>query len=218
MQDDLNKTENVILYLIDLIATRKVPVNKIMPSEHALMARFNCSRSVVVAAYQRLSALGAIYSISKRGHFVAENFHNLIKPISLLIGADVQWGEEVPNTEPEWFETKNIIFVHGSRSFVKKYEKNGSVIAEADIWVSLKHIDQDEPIDTTKPLIDILDNKERLTNVVYELKWEKVNRLDHEYMMVITLFGYDLDSICIAAKYYIKPEHFTFWHQEFSLI
>ncbi|PPJ44795.1 GntR family transcriptional regulator, partial [Rhizobium sp. KAs_5_22] len=35
MQDDLNKTENVILYLIDLIATRKVPVNKIMPSEHA---------------------------------------------------------------------------------------------------------------------------------------------------------------------------------------
>ncbi|WBP84082.1 GntR family transcriptional regulator [Mycoplasmopsis edwardii] len=218
--EDNTKTNSIILYLIDLIKSKKVPVNKIMPSEHALMERFNCSRSVVVSAYQKLSALGAVYSISKRGHFVAENFHNLIKPVSFLLNVDKQWGEEIHDfIEPEWFGERNIIFVDGTRMFRKFFYKKGEVIAEADIWVSTKNLDKYEPIDLSVPLIDVLSEREPIKNIVYDIHYEKeANRLGHENMMVLMIFGYDEDSICIAAKYYIKPEHFKFYHQEFSLL
>ncbi|MCU9937735.1 hypothetical protein NW731_04820 [Mycoplasmopsis felis] len=52
------------------------------------MEKMDCSRSIVVSAYQKLESIGAIYSISKRGHFVAENFHNLIKPIPFMLDVD----------------------------------------------------------------------------------------------------------------------------------
>ncbi|EIE42080.1 hypothetical protein MCANUFG1_00528 [Mycoplasmopsis canis UFG1] len=219
-EEDNTKTNSIILYLIDLIKSKKVPVNKIMPSEHALMERFNCSRSVVVSAYQKLNALGAVYSISKRGHFVAENFHNLIKPVSFLLKVDKQWGEEMHDfVLPEWFEERNIIFVDGTRMFKKSFYKKGEVIAEADIWISTKNLDKFEPVDLSKPLIDILSEREPIKNIVYDIHFEKnANRLGYEDMMVLMLFGYDDDSICIAAKYYIKPEHFKFYHQEFSLL
>ncbi|TDV24213.1 regulatory GntR family protein [Mycoplasmopsis mustelae] len=211
------KTNNLIEYLIDLIASKKIPVNMIMPSEHQLMSRFNCSRSVVVSAYQKLFSIGAIYSISKRGHFVAENFHNLIKPISYLLNVDRILGQETKNNLPTWFKEKNIIFLAKHRSFKLSYEKKGEIIAEADIYVSTKNIDEFEPIDLRRPLVNILTERQSLKNMVYELKYEKVNKFNLNYMVVVSFWGYDDNSICIAGKYYIKPEHFKFYHQEFSL-
>ncbi|WP_322960356.1 GntR family transcriptional regulator [Mycoplasmopsis cynos] len=217
--DDVTKTSNIIQYLISLIKSKKIPVNKIMPSEHALMQRFNCSRSVVVSAYLKLNALGATYSISKRGHFVAENFHNLIKPISSLLKVDKQWGEEVFDFQwPSWFDERNIIFTDGARMFNKYFYKNNELIAEADVWLSTKNLDIYEPIDLSIPLLDSLSEREPVKNIVYEIKYEEANRLGYEKMMVIIFFGYNEDSICIAGKFYIKPEHFTFFHQEFSLL
>ncbi|UWV93425.1 GntR family transcriptional regulator [Mycoplasmopsis cynos] len=218
--EDFTKTNNIILYLMDLIKSKKIPVNKIMPSENALMQRFNCSRSVVVVAYQRLSSLGAVYTISKRGHFVAENFHNLIKPVSLILKVEKQEGyEEIDFIWPEWFEKKNIIFTEGARKFKKTYYKNDELIAYSDIWISTKNIAKDEIIDASKPLIDVLDEKETITNIVYEVQYENFfNYFGFEKMMVLTLFDYDEDSICIAGKYYIKPEHFKLFYQEFSLL
>lgn len=216
---DITKTNEIIHYLMDLIKTRKVPVNKIMPSEHAIMERFNCSRSVVVTAYLKLHALGAVYSIPKRGHFVAENFHNLIKPVSYLLQSDKQTGEEIYNFSfPDWFEKNNIILVEGARAFKKTFYKDKQVIAEADLWISIKSIDKNELVDLTVPLVDILNARESIKNCVYRITYEKdVNRLGYKNMLVLTMFGYDEDSICIAGKYYIKPEHFEFFHQEFSL-
>ncbi|MBN4083595.1 winged helix-turn-helix transcriptional regulator [Mycoplasma sp. CSL10137] len=214
----LSKTNEVVKYLIDLIVTRKVPVNKIMPSEHALMEMFKCSRSVVVGAYQKLYALGAVYTISKRGHFVAENFYNLIKPVSFLMGADRVRGIEIEEpTEPDWFHEKRIIFVEGFRQFRTTYEIEGKVIAEADIFLSIKNVDQFEPISLNKPIIDTLAERSSLTNIVYELKYENVKLFGEDKLVVITMWGYDNESISIAAKFYIKPENFIFFHQEFSL-
>lgn len=217
---DVTKTSEIILYLIDLIKTKKVPVNKIMPSEHALMERFKCSRSVIVTAYQKLRTIGAVYSIKKRGHFVSENFHNLIKPVSYLIKADRQMGHEVFDfVEPEWFADKNIIFTDGARFFQKKIYKKNKVIGEAEVWLSAKWLGKNEPIDLTVPLIDTINNKKKVENVVYHLEYEKdVNRLGHQNMMVLTMFGYDDEAICIAGKYYIDPEHLKFYHQEISLL
>ncbi|UWV78270.1 hypothetical protein NWE59_05070 [Mycoplasmopsis felis] len=36
------KTNVVVDYLIDLIVSKKVPVNKIMPSEHYVMEKMDC--------------------------------------------------------------------------------------------------------------------------------------------------------------------------------
>ncbi|WP_245594771.1 winged helix-turn-helix domain-containing protein [Mycoplasma elephantis] len=215
---DKKKTQVIIDYLIDLIKTQKVPTNKILPSEHALMIRFNCSRSIVIKAYQKLETLGAIYSISKRGHFVAENFHNLIKPISYLIGATSQEGVEIKDKNlPQWMNEKRILFVYGHRSFDKTYFKDNEIIAKSNIYLSCKKVDKNEIIDFNKSLTDLLTERDGLNNMVYSLSYEEVDCLfDQKNIVVVTFFGYDDDSICIAGKYYINPKYFKFYHQEFS--
>ncbi|MFL1058544.1 GntR family transcriptional regulator, partial [Mycoplasmopsis synoviae] len=35
--------------------------------------------------------------------------------------------------------------------------------------------------------------------------------------VAVIFYGYDDDSICIAGKFYVDPEDFKFYHQEFSL-
>ncbi|UUD35637.1 GntR family transcriptional regulator [Mycoplasmopsis caviae] len=212
------KTQVIIDYLIDLIKTQKVPTNKILPSEHSLMMHFDCSRSIVVKAYQKLEALGAIYSISKRGHFVAENFHNLIKPISYLLGVTAQEGKEIKSKElAQWMVDKRILFVQGFRTFEKTYYKDKDVLATSEIYVSCKNIEVDEEINFNKSLTDLLIERGGLNNMVYSLAYENVKKFGYESLVVVSFFGYDEDSICIAGKYYINPKYFRFFHQEFSL-
>ncbi|WP_426461376.1 winged helix-turn-helix domain-containing protein [Mycoplasma hafezii] len=214
-----NKTTQIIEYLMDLIRSGKIPVNKIMPSEHQLMHKFDCSRNIVVGAYQRLSALGAVYSISKRGHFVAENFHNLIKPISFLFKATSETGVEKAVSElPQWMNEKHIIFPAGYRVFDKKYFNGDKLITEGEIFLSTKDIECDDEINMNKPIIDFLISKSLVTNVVYQLVFEKVEKFGMNPSLAIRFFGYDTESICIAGKFYIDPEYFEFYHQEFSLI
>ncbi|MDC4183736.1 winged helix-turn-helix domain-containing protein [Mycoplasma bradburyae] len=218
------KTQQIVEYLFDLIDSGKVPVNKILPSEHQLMNKFNCSRNIVVAAYQKLSALGAVYSIRKRGRFVAENFHNLIKPLRLLWNVEKVEGEEVlvnkPDTElklPEWAMKKHIIFIDGFRQFNKRYYINDKLMGESEIFVSLKNVSEHETINPSVPMIDILNERRTLTNVVYELEFDDVTKFGCKPALAVKFFGYDNDSICVAGKYYIDPKHFKFNHQEFSL-
>ncbi|QGZ97222.1 GntR family transcriptional regulator [Mycoplasma sp. NEAQ87857] len=220
MDNKKNKSTQIVEYLIELIQSGKVPINKIMPSEHQLMYKFECSRNIVVSAYKKLETLGAVYSIPKRGHFVAENFHNLIKPMQLLINADECYGDEIFGVDklPDWATEKHIIFVQGFRKFVKQYYKDNVLIAESDIFISLKNIDEFEPINLRKSITDLLINRNALTNVVYEVSFEEgTEKFGLNPALTVILFGYDLDSISIAAKYYVNPKYFKFFHQEFAL-
>ncbi|MEE3928288.1 winged helix-turn-helix domain-containing protein [Mycoplasmopsis ciconiae] len=212
------KTQQIVEYLIELIISKKVPTNKIMPSEHALMMRFNCSRSVVVSAYNKLEALGAVYTISKRGHFVAENFHNLIKPISFLIGADTE--ETILKSESdleEWNDDNHIIFLDGYYGFDKKFFIKKKMVGDGVVYVSKKHLPDPKMMEGNKALINFLIDKKVISNIVYQLCYEKVKKYGRSELVAIKMFGYDDDSICIAGKFYIDPDHFKFFHQEFSL-
>ncbi|EFF41251.1 conserved hypothetical protein [Mycoplasmopsis alligatoris A21JP2] len=200
---------------MDLIRTKKVPTNKIMPSEHALMLRFDCSRSIVVSAYHRLEALGAVYSITKRGHFVAENFHNLIKPISYIIGAQKHNGVLKETENRQWLYDRNIVFEEDVY-YEKTYDKDEKEIGFAQCFILKKYFDLG--FDINKSLIDQLISKNGVNNTVYELKYETVNMYGCEKLVVIYLFGYDLESISFAARYVIHPDHFNIKHQEFSLV
>ncbi|ADC31420.1 GntR-family transcriptional regulator [Mycoplasmoides gallisepticum str. F] len=218
------KTQLIIEYLFDLIHSGKVPVNKIMPSEHQLMKKFSCSRNIVIAAYQKLSALGAVYSIHKRGRFVAENFHNLIKPLSVLLNVEKIEGEEVLIKDknkrfqlPDWAIKKHIIFIDGFRCFKRRYYIDDKLMGESDIYLSLKNVSEVETIDPTVPVVDLLIQRKALTNVVYELEFDDLKKFGVKSALVIKFFGYDNDSICVAGKYYIHPKCFKFHHQEFSL-
>ncbi|TNK92156.1 GntR family transcriptional regulator [Mycoplasmopsis pullorum] len=217
MSKEIKKTQIVIDYLMDLIKTKKVPTNRIMPSEHALMAKFDCSRSVVISAYNKLESLGAVYSISKRGHFVAENFHNLIKPLGYMLGADSERGWEVQTDQlPEWTVEDNIIFIQGFRFFEKEYFLNQEMIAKSEIYLSKKYLRDDQVPNLNQPLLDLLNDQNGISNIVYKLKYEKIKLYDRDELVVVYFFGYDDESISIAGKYFIKPENFIFFHQEFS--
>ncbi|WP_406613919.1 GntR family transcriptional regulator [Mycoplasma corogypsi] len=218
------KTTQIITYLIDLIRSGKVPVNKIMPSEHQLMTKFSCSRNIVVSVYQKLASLGAVYSIQKRGHFVSENFHNFVKPLSTLLKVEKIDGEEVLQNEwggasqlPQWAVEKHIIFVEGFRHFKKRYYIKDELMGEGDVYVSLKNLDPFEPVHPEKPLFDLLSERGDLHNVVYELVFEDVEKFGQNPALVIRFFGYDSDSICVAGQFYIHPKYFKFNHHEFSI-
>ncbi|UUD36065.1 winged helix-turn-helix domain-containing protein [Mycoplasmopsis citelli] len=219
-KNDISKTQEIIDYLLELIKSKKIPVNKVMPSEHALMNRFECSRGVVVSAYNKLAALGAVYSINKRGHFVAENFHNLIKPLSYMLKCDQQKGIEVTNSvqAPKWFETKNIIFVNGYRAFAKDYFKENQLIAEGITYVSNDLFKVVPEVNLKESLTDILVNAKMLNNIIYFLEYQDVKKFGYEKLVVINFYGYDTESISIAGTLYVHPDHFQFFHQEFGSI
>ncbi|QZE12626.1 GntR family transcriptional regulator [Mycoplasma sp. Ms02] len=219
MENNANKTQQIIIYLMELIKSRKIPTNKIMPSEHALMQRFNCSRSVVISAYNKLEALGAIYSIKKRGHFVAENFHNLIKPISFLLKTEQQRGtQERANMDklPVWIKERNLIFPVEAQKFNKEYYKNGELAMISEQYISSEAIGDDK-VDPNSSLVDYLTKKGALLNIVYEMVYEEVDLFGLKQMVVIYTYGYDEESVSIAGKYYINPKYFKFFHHEFSL-
>ncbi len=205
---------------MDLIKSGKVPTNKIMPSEHQLMHKFDCSRNIVVAAYQKLTSLGAVYSISKRGHFVAENFHNLIKPLSFLFKSNHETGSEILNVNelPQWMIDKHIIFLDGFRVFEKKYFDEENQIADGMVYISTKHIYENDEIDFEKPIIDFLIKKNAVLNIVYHLIFEPIEKYGSNPSLAVRFFGYDNESISIAGKFYIDPNYFEFYHQEFSLL
>ncbi|WP_025755130.1 winged helix-turn-helix domain-containing protein [Mycoplasmopsis cricetuli] len=219
-KNDTTITQEIVEYLLGLIKSKKIPPNKIMPSEHALMNHFNCSRGVVVSAYNKLAALGATYSINKRGHFVAENFHNLIKPLSFLLKCDKQQGIKINNlaTDPDWFEKKNIIFISGYTTYEKEYFKEKRKIAQSTIYVTNKLFQVIEKLDLSKSIVDELVKNKMLNNIIYSLEYEDVNYFGVTKLVVITFHGYDADSISIAGKMYINPDDFRFFHQEFASI
>ncbi|WP_036456764.1 GntR family transcriptional regulator [Mycoplasmopsis lipofaciens] len=215
-----NKIQMIMEYLLNLIKTGKVKTNGIMPSEHRLMMRFDCSRSIVVAAYQKLEAFGITYSIAKKGHFAAENFHNLIKPLSFLLNCTKQEGIEDKKVKelPNWIQQKHLSLVKDFRKFNKNYYRNDEIIAKSEIYVSTKSINFDKKIDLSKSILNKLIKNKNLNNLVYSLEYEDVdNMFGYQKIVVITMFGYDNDSINIAGKYYIHPDYFKFFHQEFSL-
>ncbi|QJB71435.1 GntR family transcriptional regulator [Mycoplasma sp. 1654_15] len=211
------KTNLVIDYLLSVINSKRGRLNRPLPSEHALMDKFQCSRTVVIRVYQRLFSIGAIYAVPKRGYFIAENFHNFIKPISFLLHADKIEGEEKYKEIPDWFEGKNIKFINGYKYIEKKFYKNEEHIIDAEIYITANDILKDEILDFSRPLVAILNDKNQVKNMVYELKYEKVEKFGQNQLLVIYFWGYDKIGICIAGKYYVKPEHFIFYHQEFSI-
>ncbi|AAZ43530.2 winged helix-turn-helix domain-containing protein [Mycoplasmopsis synoviae] len=219
MLSDKNKTEQILEYLMELIQTGQMPPNKIMPSQHQLMKRFECSRNIIAAAYKKLEFLGAVYSISKRGYFVSENFHNLIKPLSFLLGVSRQDGYEIKNVDtlPDWATKKHIIFTNGFRTFFKNYFKEDKLIAESEIFLSLKCVSKKENINLNIPITDLLIRRKILTNVVYQIEFEKIIKFGANPSVAVIFYGYDADSICIDGKFYVDPENFKFYHQEFSL-
>lgn len=208
------KTDIVIEYLISSIKSGKFKANSILPSENFLIEKFGCSRIIIISAYNVLKKLGIVYSVAKKGYFVAENVHNIIEPISKRINATNTKTKKVTKYTPDWFKDLKIIFDDDFYCLEKRYYKGRNLIMIAEYFISLKY-NLDEIEDHS--IIDFLTNSNKiLKNCVYHLKYEKTNIWGKNNLVVIYMFGYDKDGICVAAKYYIHPDHFHFEHQEFS--
>ncbi|TNK92844.1 GntR family transcriptional regulator, partial [Mycoplasmopsis pullorum] len=79
-----------------------------------------------------------------------------------------------------------------------------------------KYLRDDQVPNLSQPLLDLLNDQNGISNIVYKLKYEKIKLYDRDELVVVYFFGYDDESISIAGKYFIKPENFIFFHQEFS--
>ncbi|UVD81905.1 GntR family transcriptional regulator [Mycoplasma iguanae] len=215
--ENLNLTQRIMLYLKEIMDNKKVDIDQQLPSEHFLMEKFYCSRLTVVQVYNKLKSLGAVYTKPKKGYFVARNYHNLIKPISGSIKYNKTNILNKSNYENTWFKDYEIKFDYGFNAFTKQYFNDLEMIMEADYFISKKY-NQSTNIEFEQNIIEYLVGKILvLNNVVYHLQYEDNNLWEYKKIVVIYMYGYDEEGIIIAAKYKIKPEHFKFSKQEFSL-
>ncbi|MGY6172366.1 winged helix-turn-helix domain-containing protein [Candidatus Mycoplasma pogonae] len=216
MQEKINKVEEIINYLINLIESKKVKTNQILPSENFLIEKFGSSRITVISAYKKLEQLGYVYTVPKKGRFVAENLCNIIEPISAKINSENSKIQKVDLAEPDWFAKHKIIFTYGYDSYIKKYFKQNTLIMHAEYFVSKKYSLPEVAAETN--IIEFFLKRKVLKNTVYHLQYEKTNFWpEYQKLVVVYLYGYDDEGICIAGRYWIHPDDFYFTHQEFSL-
>ncbi|MGZ9413351.1 winged helix-turn-helix domain-containing protein [Mycoplasma sp. 480] len=215
------KKSELIEYLLYLIKNRVLEPNELMPSEHFLMEKFGVSRITAINAYQQLEGIGAIYTRSKLGRYVAENFSGLAKAYSSLIKYEystTQKIERIEGDEPQWFYRQNIIFLLGFNAFRKQYfNKNKEEIMVAEHYVSRRY-ELPEKMDQQFSILEhLVKTPLAITKMAYKLKYEKVDKWGFEYLVVIYAWGYDEAGISVASRYVVHPEYFTFFHTEKNL-
>lgn len=220
-QKEQTKKDMILNYLINLINTKKIKVNEIMPSEYFLMEKFGISRITAINAYKKLENIGAVYSKNKQGRYVAEHFYGMIKPFSELLDSDhstIKKSREVK--EPKWFEEFNIKFIDGWNSYHKEYFKeNDEKFMVAKHYISKKYDLPEMETSSSFSLTNFfIENRPVMKNMNYKLRYEKVNEWGFEYLVVVYVWGYDEKGICLSSRYIVHPKYFEFYHQEKSLI
>ncbi|WP_309299734.1 GntR family transcriptional regulator [Mycoplasmopsis pulmonis] len=191
--------------------------NDIMPSEAFLMQKFSISRITAINAYKKLESIGAVYNISKQGRFVAENFFGLLKPFASAMPVTSTKIKKENSQTPKWFSKFKIIFDHGFKKFKKEYLKDDEIIIVSENYISKKYQIPEKFEDKFSFTNFFLEKGIDLKNTIYKLQYEKVNLWNHEYLVVVYSWTYDDEGIQLASKYIVKPEYFSFSHQEKSL-
>ena len=78
-----------------------------LPSEKAISIKYEVSRIVSTKVLSELRKIGAIYSIPKKGNFVAQYFSSLLKPLSYEYNIDSLKTTQDIIEAPSFFKENN---------------------------------------------------------------------------------------------------------------
>lgn len=202
--------KDIIKELLDDIAQGKYDVNEKMPSEQAISIKYGVSRIVSSRVFSELRKIGAIYSISKKGNFIARFFEGLIKPISYSYNANIIEEFPMEDYRTSFFEEYNVL--GDFNTFSRKHRRASKLIIESDNWVhkTVKHNPKLSVFDNISPQITITS----AISVLFFEKWRKTDKNDSLITYKILYFD---DGIAAIIRYKVDPTEFKMVKQEFAL-
>ena len=192
------------------IASKKLKVDDKLPSEQGISIKYGVSRIVASRVFSLLRKIGAIYTIPKKGNYVARYFQGLIKPIGFEYDIDKMIDMPMDHYIPDFFAKNGW---DGNFKVVKRFfNRNDKTIIKSENW-----IDKNIAISSDIPIIDSVLSYSNVVSSVLFLRFEKFDENDDEKSLVTYRVVYSSTGISLISRYTINEEDFLFIKQEFII-
>ena len=188
--------------------------NEKLPSENQFVIKYGVSRTLVSRAFEILKQTGAIYSIPKKGYFVAEFFSGLVQSVAFFVKASHWEDQKVSIKIPEFIKAKTKLANVKTISCLKRtYFKDRQKIAIAYNWYDFQKFN----ITSQKPIIDTLLDQGILKSSISNYVFENENEFTNSLNIINYQINYSYDAVVHAAKIIVKPPYFYLVKQEVVL-
>ena len=207
------KYNEIARKIIEDIYKGEYKVNDKLPSEKSISIRFGVSRIVASKVFSELRKIGAIYSVPKKGYFVAKYFEGLIKPLSFEYQIDKISDDVHPIDQNKMFEKEEWIIDDSFLTLERKYFRNNELIINSEIWLK-----KEEWYKKEESITDILLDEIVITSSVTITKFEKFKNEDEKESLVSYRVYFFDEGIACIYRYVVDPKHFKLIKQEFNII
>jgi DNA-binding transcriptional regulator YhcF (GntR family) len=122
--------KEIVKEILNKVYNNELKPNDKLLSENALSIKYGVSRIVASRVFSELKKIGAVYSLPKKGNFIAEYFNGLLESVSDEYKIDKVLYIKMDYYDPAFFKEKNI---YGNfEVFKKEYYKNDELIVKSE--------------------------------------------------------------------------------------
>ena len=200
----------VINDILKDISSGKYRVNDKLPSEKAITIKYDVSRIVASRVFLELKKIGAIYSIPKKGNYVAMFFEGLLKPMHFSYGTNNNKDGLMEDYRPDMFDRLKI--KDEFNTFTRNYYKDNETIVKSQNW-----IDKDIVILESKSIIESIKEKYTIVSSITLSKFELFLPDDKTKKLVTYRVIYTTSKAVHISRFTVDEEHFEIIKQEFIL-
>lgn len=205
------KSKQLARNIVLEIFSGKLKPNQKLASEQQITIKYEVSKIVAIKAFDILKKIGAIYSLPKKGFFVAEYFANIIRSI------DEEYKTSSFEDTIKFLGTpplnKNTDLTFKYKTFTRKHIRNKKLIMHSWNWLNEDVISYEE----NKDLVSKLVWSDKLISAVSILRFEKIEVFDQKVNLVLTKIYYGQNVIAFVQKVVIEPKIFYFLKNEWSI-
>ncbi len=205
----MNNYKDIIKDFLDKMHSKEYKINQKLPSEKAIAIKYNVSRIVASRVFFELRKIGAIYTIPKKGSFVAKFFQGLVKPISFEYDIDNYKDSQMENYEPESFSEYEI---KGKfKTFKRTYFKDKKEIIVSENWIN-----SDLIIFPEKNLVDMVTQQAEVVSSISITKFEINSKTKKEDLITYKILYFD-KGIALVSRILVDKNKFKIIKQEFTI-
>ena len=203
-------SKDITREIVSKIYKKELLPNDKLPSEMQISIKYNVSRIVATKAYNSLKQIGAIYSIPKKGFFVAEHFSGIISSINDEYNID-----ELKDIK-EYIALEHDGYINSISekflSFKREHFRDRQLVIVSHNWLN-EDIQKYQNEDIVRKMI--WDNK--LISAVNILKFEHFNAFGQDVNLVNTKIFYSQKNIAYIQKNVVSPKFFSLIKKEWAI-
>ncbi|NQZ66049.1 MAG: GntR family transcriptional regulator [Mycoplasmatales bacterium] len=193
--------------ILQSIISGKLRSNEKLPSEKQLSIKHDVSRIVATNVYKNLKKIGAIYSIPKKGFFVAENLTGIVISVNNFYKID-----KLIDSEPDIdLVLENDLY--NFKYFKREHYSKGILKIVSYNWINTNSFEYKK----NKDFIDDGILNEKITKSTHKLKFEKIFAFNHEENLVDTTFYYFNQNIIYIEKTIVDKKYFSLSKNDWNI-